>query len=376
MIFKEIVSNKFFYYICFALSRKNKMKLINKILFFIFAVLLMSCISTIKIASVVEKNKDGDFLLKWEVSPDVEGKIDIYSAMSDTSMRNFNPIRTKLVEDQFALLNPTGTGLREFFILKTSGVTSGIISNRLIEMDNILNFRDLGGYFTNDERQLKWGRVYRSGHLSNSNLYDQDKLKRLGIKTIIDLRTEENRKSHPYFINIPKINIPISSSDTPTYKDEILKNNFTRSETIVLMQKAYKELVDDNAEKYAEMFDALLDENNYPVLITSFLGKDRAGIASALLLYVLGVPEYIIEEDYLASNKYIDPKKTINYSGTLPESLQESMTALFSANSAYLISAFEYIKETYGTVDNYLEKKVRVSKGKVIILKKLMLYNP
>ena len=102
------------------------MKYISNILFFILVYALSSCVSTIKIASVVEKNSDGDFLLKWEVSPDVEGKIDIYSAMTDTSVRNFSPVRTKLVEDQFALLNPTGSGLREFFILKTSGVSSGI----------------------------------------------------------------------------------------------------------------------------------------------------------------------------------------------------------------------------------------------------------
>lgn len=337
---------------------------------------LSSCVSTIKIASVVEKNSDGDFLLKWEVSPDVEGKIDIYSAMTDTSVRNFSPVRTKLVEDQFALLNPTGSGLREFFILKTSGVSSGIISNRYIEMDNVLNFRDLGGYFTTDEKQLKWGRVYRSGHLSNANLYDQDKLKRLGIKTIIDFRTEEDRKAHPYFINISKINLPIIPGDISNFKNDLLKEGLTRSETIVHMQNVYKEIVEDNADKYADMFDILLDSNNYPVLMTSFLGKDRVGIASALLLYALGVPEYVIEEDYMASNNYIDPKKTLTYSGTLSESLQESVTALFSANNAYINSAFDYIKEKYGSIDNYLEKKVRVSRGKMIILRKLILYNP
>lgn len=296
--------------------------------------------------------------------------------MSDTSIRDFTPIQTKLVEDQFALLNPSGSGLREFFLLRTGGVTSGIISNRYIEMDNILNFRDIGGYFTAEEKQLKWGKIYRSGHLSNANLFDQDKLKRLGIKTIIDFRTEEDRKAHPYFVNIQKINIPIVPGDISSFKKEMLENNFTRSETIIFMQDAYKEMVENNADKYAEMFDILVDENNYPVLITSFLGKDRTGIAAALLLYALGVPEYTVEEDYLASNKYIDPKKTINYPGTLPESVQESMTALFSANSAYLNYALDYIKETYGSIDNYLEKKVRVSKGKVILLRKLMLYNP
>lgn len=375
MILKHFASNKFFYYICFIIPRKNRMKLIRKILFFIFGSLLMSCVSTIKIASVVEKNTDGDFLLKWEVSPDVEGKIEIYSSMSDTSIRNFLPVRTKLIEDQFALLNPLGSGLREFFILKTSGVTSGIISNRYIEMDNVLNFRDLGGYFNNDDIQLKWGQIYRSGHLSNSNLFDQDKIKRLGIKTIIDFRTVEDRKKHPYFLNIPKVNIPIIAGDIFIFKDELLTDNFNRSETIIFMQDSYKKMIEDDADMLADMFDVLLDANNYPILMTSFLGKDRVGIASALILYALGVPEYIIEEDYLASNKYIDPKKTINYSGTLSESNQEAMTALFSANSAYLNYAFDYIKTTYGSIDNYLEKKVRLSKGKKIILKKLMLYN-
>ncbi len=371
-----IASDNLIYYICYALSIKNKMRYINYILYFFLIYFLSCCVSTIKIASVVEKNKDGNFLLKWEVSPDVEGKIDIYSSMTDTSLRNFSPVRTKLVEDQFALLNPSGSGLREFFILKTSGVTSGIVSNRYIEMDNVLNFRDLGGYFTADDKQLKWGRVYRSGHLSNANLFDQDKLKRLGIKTIIDFRTEEDRKAHPYFINISKINLPIIPGDISTFKNELLKDGLTRSHTIVHMQEVYKEIVEDNADQYADMFDVLLDPNNYPVLMTSFLGKDRVGIASALLLYALGVPEYVIEEDYMASNNFIDPKKTLTYSGTLSETLQESVTALFSANSAYLNSAFDYIKEKYGSVDNYLEKKVRVSKGKIIILRKLLLYNP
>lgn len=352
------------------------MRLINKILFFIFAYLLSGCVSTIKIASVVEKNRDGDFLLKWEVSPDVEGKIDIYSAMTDTSIRNFSSVRTKLVEDQFALLNPTGSGLREFFLLKTSGVTSGIISNRSIDMDNVSNFRDLGGYFTSDEKQMRWGKVYRSGHLSNSNLFDQDKLKRLGIKTIIDFRSDEDRKAHPYFTNITKINIPIIPGDIYSIKDKLITEGFTRSETIIYMQEAYKEMLEDEADKFADVFDVLLDANNYPVLFTSFLGKDRTGIASALLLYALGVPDYTIEEDYLASNKYIDPKKTLSYSGTLPETVQESMTALLSANSAYINYAFDYIKEKYGSIDNYLEKKVRVSRGKTIILRKLLLYNP
>lgn len=352
------------------------MKYIYKSVVLIFSLILTGCMSSVKIASVVEKNRDGNFLLKWEVSPDVEGKIDIYSAMTDTSMKDFSPVRTKQIEEQFALLNPSGSGLREFFILKTSGVTSGIISNRFIEMDNVLNFRDLGGYFTTEENQLKWGKIYRSGHLSNANLFDQEKLKKLGVKTIIDFRAKKDREYHPYFMKVQKINIPIENGDFHTNKDIIFDQNFTRSQTILYMQETYQNIVEKDAEKFAEMFDVLLDDNNYPVVISSHLGKDRAGLACALLLHVLDVPIYTIEEDYLASNEYIDPAKTITFTRPLPESLQESMTALFSANTAYLNSALDYIRETYGSIDNYLEKRVRVSRGKKTIIKNLMLYKP
>ena len=229
---------------------------------------------------------------------------------------------------------------------------------------------------TSDDKQIRWGHIYRSGHLSNSNLFDQDKIKRLGIKTIIDLRSEKDRKAHPYFINVLKINIPIESGDFIDTKNILLKENFNRSETIHYMQKSYKEIIEKNSNKFAEMFDVFLDKNNYPILISSHLGKDRAGIAAALLLYALGVPDYIIEEDYLISNLHIDPKKTVTFSYPLPESLQEAMTALFSANSAYFKYAFDYVRDTYGSIDNYLEKELGVTKGKILLLKKIMLYNP
>ena len=118
---------------------------------------LSSCASTVKITSVVEKNKEGDFLLKWEVSPDQEGQIEIYSAPSDSSISKFAPIKSSQINDQFALFNPAGAGIQEYFMLKTGNATSGIIANRLIEMDNIKNFRDIGGYFNANNEQIRWG---------------------------------------------------------------------------------------------------------------------------------------------------------------------------------------------------------------------------
>lgn len=333
--------------------------------------------SSVTITSVVEKSKEGDFLVKWEVSPDVEGDIEIYKSLSDSDTKGFIPVRTKNINDQFALINPSGSGLREYFMLKTEGVTSGIIANRVIDMDNVQNFRDLGGYFTTENKQIKWGKIYRSAQLSNANLFDQERLKRLNIKTIIDFRTTEDVKTHPILVNRTHIiHIPIVPGDMSVVEAKILKNDLSRTDAILFMQNAYERMIETNADKYAEMFNILLDQNNYPILISSSLGKDRVGMASYFLLRVLDVPTFVAEEDYLLSNRYLNPKKSIDYAGDLPESIQEAVTALLSADLSYLNYATDYIVKEYGSMDNYIEKKLKVTSGKKAILRRILLYNP
>jgi len=205
-----------------------KMRNCTKIYLIFIIFFLSSCASTVKITSVVEKNKEGDFLLKWEVSPDQEGQIDIYSAMSDSALSNFVPVKTSQITDQFAIFNPTGAGIREYFFLKTGNTTSGIIANRIIEMDNIKNFRDIGGYFTSDNKQMKWGMIYRSGNLSNATLYDQERIRRLGIKTVIDFRSERTSRKYPILLHpsIRKVALPLMPMDAEKL-DEQLKMNIS-----------------------------------------------------------------------------------------------------------------------------------------------------
>ncbi|MFA6839070.1 MAG: hypothetical protein WCR12_09560, partial [Dysgonamonadaceae bacterium] len=61
--------------------------------------------STVRITSIAERNIEGNYTVKWEVSPDKEGNIDIYSALSDSSFNDFNPIITTNINEQFVLVN-------------------------------------------------------------------------------------------------------------------------------------------------------------------------------------------------------------------------------------------------------------------------------
>lgn len=342
-------------------------------------ILLMAngCASAVKITSVAEKNKDGDLLLKWEVSPDQEGNINIYSAQSDSSMAGFTPIKTSNISDQVTTISPTSPEVREFFILKTTSAYSGIISNRVMEMSNIKNFRDLGGYFTKNDQQMKWGRVYRSGDLSSATLYDQERIRRLNIKTIIDFRSEKTAKKYPILVhpNIRKISLPISLMDIEKMNEQMDDEKLTRSDAIRYVQDSYIGIIENYKKEFAEMFNVLTDENNYPLLLTGSLGKDRVGLASFFILYALGVPQNTIVDDYLFSQQTVDVSKVIKNAQTMPEYMQEAVTALLSVNSAYINYAIDYINQKYGSVDAYLEKELKLTNGKKILLRKYLLYN-
>lgn len=346
------------------------------IVLLLFALWMQGCVSAVKITSVVEKNTAGDFLLKWEVSPDQEGNIDIYSALSDSSITAFIPVKTTQIMQQVAVVSPTGSGLREYFILRTSGAHSGIIANRNIDMSAIKNFRDLGGYHTTENRQIKWGMIYRSGDLSSATLYDQERIRRLNIRTIIDFRSERSQKKYPLLLHpgIRRVYLPIPLMDAEKLDEVTARTNFDRSDAIRYVQESYVEIVEKYKSQFKEMFNTLTIEGNYPVLLSGSLGKDRVGIAAYLILYALGVPENVIMDDYLIF-KNIDFDNMVKNAQSLPEPMQEAVTAMLNVDRAYLNFLIEYIKKTYGSMDNYLEKELDVSSGKRGLLKKYLLYS-
>ncbi len=345
--------------------------------FFILTVFINGCASTVKITSVVEKEPEGDFLLKWEVSPDREGRINIYSSPTDSTLDDFTPLTSADVTDQVMRVNPTGTGLREFFILRIAGVQSGVVSNRVIEMDNIKNFRDIGGYFTIDNHQVRWGKMYRSADLSSATMQDQDKIRRLHIKTVIDFRSEKTAHRYPILLHpsIRKVSLPLAPMDAAKLDELVNKGDFDRSDAIRYVQDAYVDILENHKEQFGELFDLLVNDSNYPILLTGSLGKDGVGLVAYFILHVLGVSPVMLEQDYMLSNQCIDPAKENIDATNLTEPMQEAVTAMLSVNRAYLNYAIDHIIKKYGSVDNYLENELRVTPGKRSLLRKYLLYS-
>lgn len=362
----------------FACQNQTRVRIYNyQIISAFFLLITAGCASTVKITSVAEKNKDGDLLLKWEVSPDQEGNINIYSSLSDSDISAFTPIKTSNITDQVTVINPSSPDIREFYILKTTSAYSGIIADRIIEMGNIKNFRDMGGYFTWADQQMKWGKLFRSGDLSSATLYDQEKIRRLNIKTVIDFRSDKTAKRYPILVHpsIRKISLPITPMDDEKINEMMDDENLTRSDAIRDVQDSYIGIIENYKNEFAEMFNILTDENNYPVLLSGSLGKDRVGLASFFILYAVGIPQNVIIDDYLLSRQTVDISKIAENVKTKPEYFQEAVTALMSVNPAYINYTIDYINQKYGSIDNYLEKELKLTSGKKILLRKYLLYN-
>jgi protein-tyrosine phosphatase len=345
---------------------------------FLFLIFANACVSMVKISSVVEKETDGDLLLKWEVNPDQEGNIDIYVSETDTSLDDFLPVTSVRIADQVLRINTSAVESRQFFVLRTSAAFSGVVSNRMIDTERIKNFRDAGGYFTTDNRQMKWGMIFRSGDLSNATLSDQAKIQQLGIGTIIDFRSTRTAWSFPILLHpsIRIISLPLAPMDMQRIYNQLENNNFNRNDAIRYMQEMYVEIIENHKTEFADMFDVLTNESSYPILLTDGLGKDGTGLAIFFILHATGIPENVLLDEYIFNSQELtDVIRTTIDGQPYSESMQEAITAMLSVNRAYLNFAVEHIRQVYGSVDNYLEYELRVSSGKRSLLRRYLLYS-
>lgn len=61
--------------------------------------------------------------------------------------------------------------------------------DRHVPFRGVHNFRDLGGYATDDGRVTRWNRLYRSDAMHDVTREDLEVFRRLGVAAIVDLRS-------------------------------------------------------------------------------------------------------------------------------------------------------------------------------------------
>ena len=338
--------------------------------------LACGCTNNTSIFFLCEKDAKDNYILKWEVFPEKNDvQIEIFCSDNDSIFPK-EPLRTEPVNNYITVIESPDETSRSFFKLKIGKTTSGIISNKRFDMDSIQNFRDLGGYFNRMNKQMRWGKIYRSGDLSHISDNDRKELNRLNIKTIIDLRSSNQAKKNPDIHTATShINIPVeASSFNPEIRKRITDGSFLKGDAIIHTQDCYREIIENHSSQYAHFLDVLCDENNYPVLFHCRLGKDRTGLASFFLLKALDMPTAIIEEDFLLSNEGINKFRLISRGEELSEKMQEAMTVISRADVLHLRYAVYCMKKKSGSIEEYMENELNLDSYKKEKLKSILLY--
>ena len=175
---------------------------------------------------------------------------------------------------------------------------------RRIVLEGAVNFRDQGGYPTENGRFVTWRRLFRSDSLHDLTESDVQTITgTLGLTTIVDLRSinsvlEDGRgllalsgiAYHNYpFLERRGIEPPTSGSDPGERLTAIYQWILLNAGTLM-----------------AQAFNALAQDVNQPALFHCNAGKDRTGVLGATLLSVLGVSREDVVADFLMTNEVID----------------------------------------------------------------------
>jgi protein-tyrosine phosphatase len=327
---------------------------------------------------VICENSGGNYRLKWETFPPMEGTVSIYESINPDSFNVRMPLAVVNIRDGFKDVFALRNFTRSYFKLVFNNKYSVITGERAIPMQQLTNFRDFGGYYNEENLQTRWGKLYRSSSLSYATTMDMKFLcDALGIKTVIDFSADTGKNFYRYRAN-QIFNLPLRENPHSTvfFGDKILSKKMRKNDIIISQQDNLSFVMEHNADYFEQLFDILSNKKNYPVVMSCALGKDKTGVVAALVLAALNVDREQIISDFLLSNQLINydlilPKSEIYFAD---DDVQETMTAMLSSHQKVITYILDQVNKQYGSMSKFLENEVKLTSQKREKLKEILLY--
>ena len=241
---------------------------------------------------------------------------------------------------------------------------------RAVVLEGASNFRDLGGYPTQNGQHVKWGYLYRSADISKLTDADLQILADRHIAAVCDLRGPDEIKTNPDRMptGATWYNMPAGSENTRATTAALLGAKPVNRDSMML---AFYGRTDHLKAKYKPMFDQLLALNDDKALLFHCTaGKDRTGVGAALVLSALGVDRATILKDYAATNEYWKGgSKEIVARMVASGADEKTVKSMLAANPAYLQNTFDTIEKKYGSMDNFLAQEMELTPEKLAMLR-------
>lgn len=305
---------------------------------------------------------DGSYQICWH---EMAHKAQVYAGAAPDQIDYSQPVATA-EHAREVVVRGLNALPRPYFELHRDDVPPVIVVERVLALEGVSNFRDIGGYLTQDGRRVRWGQVYRAGSFAGVTPADEACLQHLGLRLICDLRSLKETRAHPN--RLPRnpapayLHLPIEI--TRQSRERMRSIMFNPRDLQTVMEDSYvRYMIEANAATLGRILRLIADPANRPIAIHCTAGKDRTGVTMALLLAALGVPDEVIIADYSLSNHaYSAIRDFMAVKVQKPHAFLlglhiDDFQPLLTAHPQTMQHTLDYIRREYGTAEQYLVEK-------------------
>lgn len=220
---------------------------------------------------------------------------------------------------------------------------------RHIPFDRWFNVRDIGGYPTTSGRPLAWGRLFRAGAPGRLVGEDVERARGLGLRTEIDLRGTDEAGTAPSPLAAMGVEYHLAPVATLGMLEEL-----DRRTGVGTSPERYLAYLDLGADGLRTMFELLAEPERYPVAVHCGMGNHRTGVAIAVLLSALGVPDQVIVDDYAMTNIERDRLAATWHSRGWLTDGPGQVVSILGVDPALIEGFLRLLHETFGDAASYL----------------------
>jgi protein-tyrosine phosphatase len=220
---------------------------------------------------------------------------------------------------------------------------------RLLHWDACLNARDLGGFPTRDGRTTRRHAVVRADNLCRLTRHGRLALLRHGVRMAIDLRdVKEHPLEHDPFgreelAEIERVDIP-----------QLTREFWRAWQGTMTGHEGDLLTLETCGETIATMFAAIAAAPDGGIVVYCHAGKERTGLAAALLLDLAGVDRAIIAQEHSRSDEYLAPLYAAWIDAQPDPERQQRLRHALRPQPEQMLLTLGALDELYGGIEQYL----------------------
>jgi hypothetical protein len=226
---------------------------------------------------------------------------------------------------------------------------------RDLAWEGCVNIRDLGGLPTESGVETRYGAVVRADNVKRLSRAGWEQLVAYGVRTVVDLRFDEERARDPHVEPpVPVVHVSLFGAHDPAEAKRLDALTRAATDGASATTVHYLDALERCRGPIAAAVRAVAAAPEGGVVVHCFVGKDRTGIVSALLLGSVGVPPNVVARDYALSQARVAPIVDTWIASAEDEHERAYRTRVSSAPEAGMLGMLAGLRERYGGAAGYL----------------------